>query len=591
MQMPSEVFVDPAGPGRSNGIWPGLLVAAIAVAVYLPAFTAGFNADDYLILWRVKSIEGMAAPLGYFKFAFYEYFRPIGFLSYALDWRIWHLNPFGFHLTNVALHAANSFLVFALAGKLFSRRDAALAALLFALHPASHEVVFWIAARFDLLATFFILVALACLIRTGRKWQLAGAVAFGLALMSKESAISLVIIAPAWDALIARRDWRTTARRLVPLLAVVAVYAAARTLGADLDAAGGARRLPKLLMTGVGVAGALWLARVQQSKSRAAGSSGTVAVIVVAIVAALTAAFGIAGQSAWIFEKIGFAGHVVFYSLSPVIFPAPSSEWFSPTSFLRSLPVILVVLALAVVAWRAWRREWSADGNVLTFIAVFVAAALLPVSSMTGGLRYLYLPGVGVALLAAAAVSRVPKAAQISALAAVALILAISVQQIHHAGRAWRVASTMTRDGVLMMARSIERCGNDDVLLLTTPVAIGDIYANLSWDAFDVLANCTPRSFMTLLRVVRSDLRASVAQMDARTIEIRVPGYSGNIVASRDLRNFVVPVDRGGREVLDTPAGRLETFPEETTQVFRLTLTPEAQAAKRFYYSEGQIRR
>ncbi len=56
--MPSEVFADPAGSERWSGIWPGLLVAAIAVVVYLPAFAAGFNADDYLILGRIKSIEG-----------------------------------------------------------------------------------------------------------------------------------------------------------------------------------------------------------------------------------------------------------------------------------------------------------------------------------------------------------------------------------------------------------------------------------------------------------------------------------------------------------------------------------------------------
>ena len=51
-----------------------------------------------------------------------------------------------------------------------------------------------------------------------------------------------------------------------------------------------------------------------------------------------------------------------------------------------------------------------------------------------------------------------------------------------------------------------------------------------------------------------------------------------------------MPIDRGGQAVLETPAGRLETFPEGTTQVFRLTLTHEAQAAKRFYYSAGRIR-
>src|SRR6186713_3006389 len=139
----------------------GIAIAVIVAVVYLPALSSGFNADDYLILWRVKAIEAAGDPLGYFKFAFYEYFRPLGFLSYALDWRVWHLDAFGFHLTNIALHAANSFLVFRLARRLLQTPAAIVAGLLFALHPASHEVVYWIAARFGLLATFFALLALA----------------------------------------------------------------------------------------------------------------------------------------------------------------------------------------------------------------------------------------------------------------------------------------------------------------------------------------------------------------------------------------------------------------------------------------------
>src|SRR6187401_3838869 len=111
----------------------GANVALIAAAVYVPALFTGFNADDYLILWRVKAIEGLGDPLGYFKFAFYEYFRPLGFLSYALDWRVWHLDAFGFHLTNIALHCANSFLVYGLARRLLRTPGvAAVAALLFA---------------------------------------------------------------------------------------------------------------------------------------------------------------------------------------------------------------------------------------------------------------------------------------------------------------------------------------------------------------------------------------------------------------------------------------------------------------------------
>jgi hypothetical protein len=256
----------------------GIAVALIAAAVYLPALSAGFNADDYLILWRVKAIEGLGDPLGYFKFAFYEYFRPIGFLSYALDWRIWHLDAFGFHLTNLALHAANSVLVFGIARRLLLTTDAAMvSALLFALHPSSHEVVYWIAARFDLLATFFGLLALTFLRSQKRAWRVAGGLAFGLALLSKESAISLLLIAPAWDVVVDRRNFRTVIRRLLPLLAVVAAYLAIRSFGADLDATAAARRLPKAVMTLVGLGAVLWLAwrRTESSGSRVLGFSGS----------------------------------------------------------------------------------------------------------------------------------------------------------------------------------------------------------------------------------------------------------------------------------------------------------------------------
>jgi hypothetical protein len=64
--------------------------------------------------------------------------------------------------------------------------------------------------------------------------------AFGMALLSKESAISLLVVAPAWDVWIERRDWRTTARRLLPLLLVAAAYLAIRSLGTDVAVTGGA---------------------------------------------------------------------------------------------------------------------------------------------------------------------------------------------------------------------------------------------------------------------------------------------------------------------------------------------------------------
>jgi len=158
MRTPSDVG------RRQPAPWAGLALVVLVSAAYLPALSTGFNADDFLILWRIKSIAGLAQPFAYFKFAFYEYFRPLAFLSYALDWRLWGLNPFGFHLTNVVVHVVNVALVFRLAFVLFAasegRAPAAFAvAALFAVHPMLSEAVDYVSARSELLCAAFFFVA------------------------------------------------------------------------------------------------------------------------------------------------------------------------------------------------------------------------------------------------------------------------------------------------------------------------------------------------------------------------------------------------------------------------------------------------
>ncbi len=567
-----------------------VLVAAAAAAVYVPALGVGFNADDYLILWRIKSIQAAGDPLGYFTFAFYEYFRPLGFLSFALDWRIWHLDAFGFHLTNVLLHVVNTLLVFWLGRRMFSLAHAAIGGLLFGLHPASHEAVYWVAARFDLLATCFTLLSLATLSRTGAGWRAGGTAAFALALLSKESAIALIIMAPAWDVLIARRTWHDTARRLAPLVLVVAAYGVLRLVGADLDATGGGRRLPKAIMAMAGVAGVLVIAWARDRDAPLPRGLTNALLLSggIATVGGLVWAAGSSTAGAWLTDRVAFVRHVIFYSTSPIVFPAPPAGSFAPESMTATLLFVAFYGALGYFVWQ--RMSSGRHDDELSFLAVFTLAALLPVSSMTGGLRYLYLPAAGVMLLVAGALSRLSRRGHVAAVATIVLVLAVSTQQILQAGRAWRSASTVTREGVRVMAGSIARCGEDDILLLTTPVAIGGVYANLSWDAFDVLADCTPKSFMTLLRVVGSDLRATLSAPSDASIELRAENYEGNVVASEDLRNFLHPVERGASLTIDTPAGRLVTFPDGTAQVFRLEMTPTALAARRFYYAYGTIR-
>jgi hypothetical protein len=575
-------------------------IAAVTLLTYAAALATGFTADDFFILARTKAANGLQHATSYFRAGFFEYYRPVAFLSHALDWTLWGAEPFGFHLTNVLLHSGSTLLVWALGRRLMDGAAPAIAALLFALHPASHEAVYWIAARFDLLATFFTLLALWCLSRHSTGPRIAGWAAFGMALLSKESAISLLVIAPAWDVWIERRDWRTTARRLLPLLIVAAAYLAIRSLGTDVAVTGGPKRLGKVVLLALALGAVLAAAwrrdhtHIRPESSAAAGqrpgNAGFFAFIVLAglFAGALGALLWLPVTSGQVAEKLGFVAYVAFYSLTPIVAPSPNPMWFSPPSPIDALPG-LIALTLVASALAVWKQRIASRPDILFFL-IFVGAALLPVSSMVGGLRYLYLSSAGIALLSASLLQGLTGGAQRIGRLAVVAVLVVSASQIVVVGRTWRWAAAMTRDGVMLMSAAAQPCGAKDVVLLTTPAGIGDVYGNVYYEAFDVLTGCSPHDVRTLLRVVRTDSDVTVSNPEPGVVEIRVLRYTGNVLASGDLRNFDHRVEPGSAATISTAAGKLTTFPEDTSQVFRLVMTPEISSAQHFYYSHGSIR-
>src|SRR5579871_3532991 len=173
---------------RARDWWTAFAVAIIAAVVYLPSLSTWFASDDVFVVTIARQL-GLQHPIEYFQLGFFDkYYRPLTLFSQAIDWQLWHLNAAGFHLTNLLLHAANTALVYAVGRRLFDGAGAMVAALLFALHPASHEAVYWISGRFDLLATLFSLVALLLLTKSRPAIYVAGLMCLFLALLSKESA-------------------------------------------------------------------------------------------------------------------------------------------------------------------------------------------------------------------------------------------------------------------------------------------------------------------------------------------------------------------------------------------------------------------
>jgi tetratricopeptide (TPR) repeat protein len=194
----------------------------------------------------------------------YGYYRPVTTLSYVLDHWFWGLQPFGYHVTNVLLHAICSVWVGLILIRLdFDPEPAILTALLFAVHPIHTESVAWISGRTDLLAFFFCsLSALTHLVATkGRRQGSVGAkpssrrrdsgpraaaathrkllfgvstLAFAVALLAKEIAVVL----PFWLALIAllQREvsWRVALRPVLPYFGVLLIYVVWRLLAIEV---------------------------------------------------------------------------------------------------------------------------------------------------------------------------------------------------------------------------------------------------------------------------------------------------------------------------------------------------------------------
>jgi protein O-mannosyl-transferase len=178
----------------------GFFIASIAVFSYLGVYYNDFlSLDDYDYVVGNEHIKQGIRPQSV-KWAFTVFhstnWHPLTWISHMADWQLYGNRPGGHHLTNVALHAANTVLLFLLLAYMtgFTGRSA-MVALFFAVHPLHVESVAWIAERKDVLCAFFWLLTLFCYAWYVRKpsWRRFGLViaGFACALMSKPMAVTL----------------------------------------------------------------------------------------------------------------------------------------------------------------------------------------------------------------------------------------------------------------------------------------------------------------------------------------------------------------------------------------------------------------
>jgi len=196
------------------------LLLIIIFVVYFNSFFNGFVYDDVAIITKNPLLQNPAKSYLIFTKKYFVYshemtFRPMVTISYLCDYLIWGIRPFGYHLTNLIIHILNVILVYLFSSVLVKKRVFSIFnALLFGIFSINSETVNAIGYREDLLTTFFFIFGLFLYLleksvvepRSSIKFLLiiASGFLYFLALLSKEMAITFLLIIIVFDVLFYR---------------------------------------------------------------------------------------------------------------------------------------------------------------------------------------------------------------------------------------------------------------------------------------------------------------------------------------------------------------------------------------------------
>lgn len=386
---------------RTNNVkyYLAVFVAFMTLMVYLTALQNDFvNWDDNIYVYENVHIRSLGPD--FFKWAFFDFYaanwHPLTWMSHALDYALWGMNPLGHHLTSIILHAINTFLVVLLAVRLLTsgketgksgapefvkeRRTlfaAGLTGLLFGLHPLHVESVAWVSERKDLLCALFFLLSISLYAAyagtvNGREdnkqtasrffnsHYLGSFGFFVLALLSKPMAVTLpvVLLILDWQPFKRIRSLKTFTAACVEKLPFMALSSAASVITILAQRSGGALQSTEL-----------------------APLSARLLVAATSLVAYLR-------KLLWPVDLLPFYQY-----------PKDLSLW-SATS-ISAIALLLAITAACILAAKkhgSWLSAWGY--YVMTLLPVL---GILQVGGQSMADRYAYLPSIGPLLAAGSA--------------------------------------------------------------------------------------------------------------------------------------------------------------------------------------------
>ena len=323
-------------------------------------------------------------------------YHPLTWLSLMLDRTLWGGAALAFHLTNVALHAANAVLLFLVLRRMTGATwRPLLVAALFAVHPLRVESVAWVSARKDCLSALFGLLAIGAYVRYAARPSPARyaivACLFATSLLAKAMFVTLpaaLLLLDHWP-LRRTRPWRTLVLEKLPLLGI-AVAASALTFAVQ----------------------------------RAGGAVG-----------------GIDRYPIW--QRVGNAAIAYFSYLAKTLVPTnlavfyPHPRTLQVAMLIVALAALLTITALAIVRRRT--APWMLIGWLWFLGTLVPMIGLVQVGGHARADRYMYVPMIGLLI---AVVWSLPAMRRTCAVASVALVIALGLMTRREVGH-WRNSVTL----------------------------------------------------------------------------------------------------------------------------------------------------
>ena len=357
-----------------------VVICAIAFLCYAQTLAFPFVYDDKYLITENRYITSFHYLPRFFTVHLWDsfnvhlvnFYRPFLLAWSLINHELFGFHPIGWHLTNVILHTAATYLLCVLVEK-FSRDKgtAVIAGLLFAIHPVHLEVVAWASAASEMLLAVFVLGSLLCYMKSReghseRRWLIMAWLFYAGALLSKETAVIMpvMILALVWLEPDAQQNLLSKSseslKAAVPFALMVLVYFAIRWYVFGTEHYESFNKL--------GIATMLW----------------TIPLVICFYLKLL----------------------VFPFRLSP-LYDVPDVQ--SAAQMIFILPVLLITaIGVAIFVW--WNRDRS---RVIPFACLW-SLWLIPAlylrafsSDKKVGDRYVYLASIGFCILVAAAIRRI----------------------------------------------------------------------------------------------------------------------------------------------------------------------------------------